>query len=683
MNILIVDDKEENLYLLEALLRGNGYNVDSARNGAEAFEKLKSGKFDLIISDILMPVMDGFQLCRKVKMDKTLRQIPFIIYTATYTGPQDEEFSKKIGADCFIQKPCEPGDLMAAIRDVMAATKGSDVDLMPKPIDDDEILKLYSERLVRKLEQKMLELEKEVKARKEVEESLLQSEERYKAVFEGAAEGILIVEHLTRDIKYVNPAMCRMLGYDEDELKHLNVNDIHPESVLDRLGSEFEAHDRESKIMFRQNLECLKKDGTIIYTDIVITPRIVIDGIPHSASFFMDVTQKKKAEDDKKKMEIQLSQSQKLEAIGRLTAGIAHDFNNIMTTIIGNAEIMLSILPKGDPMREGAEEIRDAGERASGLVSQLLAFSRKQVLQPTIMSLNETVRDMDKMLHRIIGEDIELRTILVRDLGLVEADQGQMEQVIMNLVVNAREAMLAGGKITIETANVELDEEYARSHIAVIPGPYVMMSVSDTGVGMTKEVQEHVFEPFFTTKEKRKGTGLGLSTVYGIVKQSKGNIWVYSELEKGTTFKIYLPRADRPISEKKKKDKKAEALSGSETILIVEDDEKVRKFVERVLKGYGYRVLIASNGEEAVRIAGEYEGHIDLMVTDVVMPGMGGQDLENRLKASKPGIKVLYMSGYTDDTIVHNGILEKGKIFLQKPFTIEALGRKVKEALRD
>jgi two-component system cell cycle sensor histidine kinase/response regulator CckA len=516
---------------------------------------------------------------------------------------------------------------------------------------------------------------------KKTEESLRQSEERYRAIFEGAAEGIMIIEHHTRNIKYVNPAMCRMLGYNEDELKHLTVNDIHPAYILDRLGLDFEAHDRENKTMFQQDLECLKKDGTIIYADVVITPRIIIDGSAHSASFFLDITQKKKAEDDKKKMEVQLLQSQKLEAVGRLTGGIAHDFNNILTMIIGNAEIILMGLPKGDPMREGIEEIRAAGDRASSLTSQLLAFSRKQVLQPTIMSLNETVRDTDRMLSRILGEDIEMRTILAPDLGLVEADVGQIEQVIMNLAVNARDAMPRGGKIAIETANVELDEKYARSHIAVIPGPYVMLSVSDTGVGMTKEVQEHVFEPFFTTKEKGKGTGLGLSTVYGIVKQSKGNIWVYSELGKGTTFKVYLPRAERLISEKKKKDKKAEVLTGSETILIVEDDEMVRKFVERVLKGYNYRILIAADGEEAIRIAREHEGPIDLMLTDVVMPGMNGQEIEKRLRTLRPDIKVLYMSGYTDNTIVDHGVLDKGKAFLQKPFTVDALGRKVREAL--
>jgi two-component system cell cycle sensor histidine kinase/response regulator CckA len=681
MNILIVDDKEENLYLLEALLRGNGHNVESAENGAEALETLKSGKFDLIISDVLMPVMDGFQLCRNVKKDKTLRQIPFIIYTATYTGEKDEEFAKKIGADCFIQKPCEPDDLMAAIEDVIAVAKSRDIVSIPAPVDEDEMLKLYSERLVRKLEQKMLELEQEVRIRRETEESLRQSEERYRAIFNGAAEGILIVEHHTRDIKYVNPAMCRMLGYNEDELKHLTVNDIHPAYILDRMGFDFEAHDRENKTLFQQDIECQMKDGTIIYSNVVLTPRIIIDGIPHSAAFFLDVTKRKKAEEEKKKMEEQLLQSQKLEAVGRLTGGIAHDFNNILTAIIGNAEIILATLPKGDPTRGGAEEIRSAGERAAGLVSQLLAFSRKQVLQPAIMSLNDTVHDMDKMLRRIIGEDIKLKTILAPNLDLIEADTGQIEQVIMNLVVNARDAMSRGGKITIETANAELDEEYARSHISVIPGPYVMMSVSDNGAGMTKEVQEHIFEPFFTTKEKGKGTGLGLSTTYGIVKQSKGNIWVYSELGKGTTFKVYLPCVEKQAYVKEKKGKKAGPVTGSETILIIEDDEMVRKYTERVLKGSGYRVLIAANGDEAVRIAGEHEGPIHLMLTDVVMPGMSGQEIEERLRTLRPDIKVLYMSGYTDDAIVDNGVLDKDKMFLQKPFTIDALAGKVREVL--
>jgi len=509
---------------------------------------------------------------------------------------------------------------------------------------------------------------------------IFEQEERFRAIFEGAAEGILLAETQTMKIKYTNPAMCQMLGYTEDELKHITVKDIHPPEVLDRVTSEFEIYKQENKPIFRQDIPCLKKDGTIIYTDIVTTPRIFINGIAHSATFFLDITLKKKAEKDKKEMETQLLQSQKLEAVGRLTGGIAHDFNNLLTAIIGNADIMLATLPKDTPPREGLEEIRAAGDRAAALTHQLLAFSRKQILEPVIMSLNETVYNIDKMLRRIIGEDIELRTILAPDLGLVEVDMGQLEQVIMNLAVNARDAMPEGGKLTIETANVELDEGYANNHIAVIPGRYVMLSVSDTGDGMTKEVLEQVFDPFFTTKEKGKGTGLGLSMVYGIVKQSKGNIWVYSEPGKGATFKVYLPRVEKSLK-KEKKDKKPKALTGSETILIVEDDDMVRNFTVRVLKGLGYRILIAADGQEAISISGDYQGPIHLILTDVVMPGMSGGELEEKMKVSRPGIKALYMSGYTDNAIVHHGVLDREKSFLQKPFTPDSLGRKVRERL--
>ncbi len=404
----------------------------------------------------------------------------------------------------------------------------------------------------------------------------------------------------------------------------------------------------------------------------------ILEGIAaHIGSALM----RKRAEDEREKLQAQFNQAQKLESIGQLTGGIAHDFNNLMTTVIGNSDLILADMAKDDPLREDVEYIKAAGNRAASLTRQLLAFSRKQMLEPVVMNLNDAVRDMDKMLRRMIGEDIEMETILAPDLGEVEVDENQVGQVMMNLSVNARDAMPGGGKLTIETANAELDEEYARAHISTIPGSYVMLAVSDTGLGMTKDVQEKIFEPFFTTKEKGRGTGLGLSTVYGIVKQSRGNIWVYSEPGEGTTFKIYLPRIDKPVSETDSKVKASKAPTGSETVLVVEDDEPLRKLSIKTLEKYGYTVLTAADGRTALSMCEEYKDPIHLMVTDVIMPGMNGKALANRLKVMMPDLKVLYMSGYTDKAIVRHGVLEMGIAFLQKPFTPEGLVRKVREVL--
>jgi CheY-like chemotaxis protein len=370
-----------------------------------------------------------------------------------------------------------------------------------------------------------------------------------------------------------------------------------------------------------------------------------------------------------------------MEAIGRLAGGVAHDFNNILTVIKGYSQLSLTEMKEGEPLRENIEEIKKSADRAADLTRQLLAFSRRQVMEMKVLDLNDLLRNLDKMLHRVIGEDIELATILEENLGRVETDPGQIEQVIMNLAVNARDAMSKGGKLTIETANVDLDQAYARAHVAVKPGPYVMISASDTGVGMPPEIRDRIFEPFFTTKEKGKGTGLGLSTVYGIVKQSGGNIWVYSEPEKGTTFKIYLPRVDEPFEELKEKLAKEELPRGNETILIVEDEEDVLKLAGRILSRQGYHILEASGGEEALRICKKRKEPFHLLLTDVVMPQMSGRQLEEQLSRVCQDFKVLYMSGYTDNAIVHHGILEKGLSFLQKPFTLEGLLRKVREVL--
>jgi nitrogen-specific signal transduction histidine kinase/ActR/RegA family two-component response regulator len=384
---------------------------------------------------------------------------------------------------------------------------------------------------------------------------------------------------------------------------------------------------------------------------------------------------------ERRVLEEQLRQSQKLEAIGQLAGGIAHDFNNLLTVVTGYSDLTVRQLQAADPVRRNVEEIKKAGERAASLTRQLLAFSRKQVLQPKVLNINAVISDIEKMLRRLIGEDVGLKTIIASELGSIKADPGQIEQVLMNLAINARDAMPQGGKLTIEAENVYLNDEYARQHIAVKPGPYVMLAVSDTGTGMDEKTQAHIFEPFFTTKEAGKGTGLGLSTVYGIVKQSGGNIWVYSEVGRGTTFKIYLPRVDEGAQEYKRSAEVEEIFQGTETILLAEDEEMVRKLAREVLETYGYQVLEAANGREALLICERYKEPIHLLITDVVMPEMSGRELSDRLAQLRPEIKVLYMSGYTDNAIVHQGVLDEGANFIQKPFSPHTLAQKVRTVL--
>jgi nitrogen-specific signal transduction histidine kinase/CheY-like chemotaxis protein len=383
-----------------------------------------------------------------------------------------------------------------------------------------------------------------------------------------------------------------------------------------------------------------------------------------------------------KNLEIQLRQSQKMEAIGTLAGGIAHDFNNLLTTIMGNSELALLNYRNDDPEREDLVEIKKAAQRAATLTSQLLAFSRKQVIQPKILDINDGLRDMENMLRRLIGEDIELCTVLEPELGKIHMDPGQIDQIVINLAVNARDAMPYGGKLTIETDNLNLDAEYFKNHgVEYEPGQYVMLAVSDTGIGMDGKTRSKIFDPFFTTKEKGKGTGLGLSTVYGIVKQNSGYVWVYSEPGRGSTFKIYLPRLEGYEESGIKEPALPEDLSGAEVVLLVEDDDMVRNLARKILQHNGYRVLEAQDPEEAIKISERHQESIDLMLTDVVMPGMNGNDLAKRLEPLRPEMKTIYMSGYTDRAIVKHQILEPQLHFLQKPFKPLDLACKLREVL--
>jgi len=517
------------------------------------------------------------------------------------------------------------------------------------------------------------------------------AEERYRSFIAQSSEGVSRLEidppvpitlpeeqqidrlYAGARIAECNDAMARMYGYDEArELIGTRLDDLH--NVADptnreqigaflRAGyrvsnSETREHDREGRPrVFLNNVVGFVEDGHLVR--VWGTQR--------------DVTEQRHLEE-------QFRQAQKMEAVGQLAGGIAHDFNNLLTAILGNTQLLLRELPPGDSKRGDVEEIRKASERAASLTRQLLAYSRRQMLQPEVLDLNVVVADMDKMLRRLIGEHIALVAVPAPDLGRVRADPNQIEQVIVNLAVNARDAMPDGGKLTIETANVDLDETFAQAHLGSVPGSYAMLAVTDTGAGMDASVRAHLFEPFFTTKEVGKGTGLGLATVYGIVKQSGGYISVYSEPGRGTSFKIYLPRIATP-AETAPGPQKPVAARGTETVLVVEDEPAVLTLSRRALEAQGYVVLAASDAAAALRVVERHGGTIHLLLTDVVMPGLSGRELADRLTAQRPGIRVLYMSGYPGDAVVQHGTLPSGSAFLQKPFSPDGLARKVRDVL--
>jgi len=533
---------------------------------------------------------------------------------------------------------------------------------------------------VKELRHRVQELETIEDERRRAAEALREIEERFRQVYDEAPVGYHEVDKEGRVIR-VNRRELEMLGYTEQELlghpvwKFVVEEEMTRQVIMAKIAGDVSFHETFERTYRR-------KDGTTL--PVLIEDRVISDEkgrITGIRSMIEDITERRRAEEALRKSEEQLRQWQRVEAIGRLAGGVAHDFNNLLMTIKGCSELLLGELDSGDSRREEVEEIRKAAERATALTRQLLAFGRRQVLQPQVLDLNEVVANMDRMLQRLIGEDIQLLTVLDPELWPVKVDPGQIEQVIMNLAVNARDAMRGGGKLTIETANLILDENYARRHVSVKPGPCVMLAVTDNGCGMDKETQSHLFEPFFTTKAKGEGTGLGLSTVYGIVKQSGGNIWAYSESGLGTTFKIYLPRVEETVKRYKPKLAPTVAPGGSETILLVEDEEAVRAIVSKILQNKGYTVLEAHHGHEALRICKDHQGPIHLMVTDVIMPHMSGSELAERLTSLRPELRVLFMSGYPDNAIVHHGVLGAGTSFLQKPFTLSALEGKVRDLL--
>ena len=515
----------------------------------------------------------------------------------------------------------------------------------------------------------------DISARKEAEKARVVAENKYRTLVEQVAAISYIAElGLQSDWLYVSPQIEAITGYSQEEwlansrdwMRHIPKEDhvvIEGAEAASLRGERFQAEYR-----------IVRKDGSVIWVSDTAVVVSGSDSHPVREGIIVDIT-------ERKLLENQLQQSRRMEAVGRLAGGIAHDFNNLLTIIKGYAELALQRSGIQPDLRADVMQIENASERATTLIRQLLAFSRRQVLQPKVIDINAIVLGLDKLLARLMGEHIEMATNCGANVGNVKADPAQVEQVIMNLVVNARDAMPKGGRLTVETINVDLDSTYARDHVSVKPGPYVMLAVSDTGMGMSPETVAHIFEPFFTTKESGQGTGLGLSTVYGIVKQSGGYIWVYSEPGKGTTFKVYLPRVQEVAESKPEATKIPAMRRGSETVLLVEDENAVRELTSMILKANGYLVLPAQDAQEAERFSRDHSGEIHLLLTDLMMPGVSGRELARRITARHPRARVLYMSGYTDNVLAQGGVLEDGVSFLQKPFTPASLAQKVRDVL--
>jgi PAS domain S-box-containing protein len=670
--ILIVDDNEDSLYYLQALLGSSGYDVHPARNGAEALECALAAPPDLIISDILMPVMDGFALCQRWRCEPRLAPIPFVFYTATYTDSKDREVGLTAGADEFLIKPMEPAALLQVVRDLLRRKEaGSLPDRASSAVEENVFLREYNAALVRKLEQKLEALDAACA-------KLEEGERRFRSVVEGAPEGIIV--QADDFIRYVNPPALKMFGAEiPGQLQGQSFSGrIHPDYrpiVEERIRELRE----EWRVISDIEEQFLRLDGTFFYVEVTTAP-FNFEGCLGTIVFFRDITQRKQADESMKKLARQIHQAQKLEAVGKLAGGIAHDFNNLLMVIRSNAETLQERLPPENGLQEIIQRVMKAVDRTAGLTRQLLAFSSRQVFSPAVLDMNVLANETANMLKRLIREDIELRISLAEPLWAIKADPDQIVQVLMNLCVNARDAMPQGGKLTIATGNATVAEREMEKRAFAEPGEYVTLSVSDTGTGISKDVQERMFEPFFTTKDNSKGTGLGLSTVYGIVKQSGGFIVVDTELGRGTCFTVYLPREAGAVGSALVAQAE-ERLQGAGTLLLVEDEESLRESLRDYLDTLGYTVLAAESGQQALALVGAYDGRIDLVITDVVMPKVNGRELSEILLRQRPGLKTLFMSGYPSDPTLRHGVAEDSVAFLQKPFSMSTLGRKVRELI--
>jgi two-component system, cell cycle sensor histidine kinase and response regulator CckA len=775
MRVLLVDDDSQNRKRMRAALQSARHETVEAADGIEALETLHAQDVDAVVSDVLMPRMDGYRLCREIRRSQKHSRLPLIVHSSTFTSDADEHAALSAGADRFIRRP--------ASADVIVQALSETVGSFPRPVPSlppPEIARLreYNEDLVRRLEEKTGELEvserrtrelvdlapigifrstpdgrfasanaalarllgyegpadllgldirkdlyfeesdrdrwideighggaiatemrvkrrngspiwvaldarviagddgetayfegfvRDADERRRVEDEMRASEARYRILFESNPQPMWVFDEKTFAFLAVNEAACSHYGYGREEFLRMTLRDIRPRedvpAFLDFLASRGE-DGRESGVWRHR-----KKDGSQIEV-LVSSHALVFDGRYAQLVLAQDVT-------ERRQLELEMRHAQKMEAVDRLAGGVARDFNDLLAAILAYTHLLATRFRDDEPGRQDVDEIRKAGGRAASLTRQLLAFCREQTLHPQVFDLRDVVRGMEPILHRLVGEDIELTTDLAVTPATVRADPGQIEQVLVSLVVNARDAMPEGGALRIETASPGPGEGVPGAP----PGPVAVLSVIDSGAGMDSRVVEHLFEPFFTTKEPGRGSGLGLATSYGIIRQSGGSLLVRSEPGDGSTFQVCLPRVDVPATGAPLTAGRHALPRGSETVLIVEDDEPVVRLVRAILESHGYRLLAAPTADAALEIARTHQGPIDLLVTDLVTPGMRGPVLARRLWELRPDVKALFTSGYTDAAVVSHGLLDEERSFLQKPFTPTALLRKVREVL--
>ena len=685
--ILVVEDSPTQAVELQMLLESAGFQVDVARDGARGLELCKGVDYDVVLSDVVMPAMDGYELCKRLKTERKTMHVPVLLLTSL-SDPMDIIRGLECGADNFLTKPYDGAYLIGRVRRLLEnralrgdrkVSLGVDVLLMGKQFTINSEKEQMLDLLLSTFEEVLRSRQREYEARLN-EESLRESQRFLQSALDALSRQIAIIDG-SYNIRAINASFREFAiqnGWNPaQQLEGSNYFD----SWLSTIGTR--EHAAKVQAGLQSVLSGQQSTFTLEYSlQVKSSTRyfaMCVARFQERGDFLLAVEHEDVT--GRKQLERQFHHAQKMDAIGQLAGGVAHDFNNLLTVIRSYGDLLMEEFASGSQQRGDLEQILKATDTASSLTKQLLAFGRQQMVKLEVLDLNLIIADLEKMLRRLIGEDIEYATVL-QPLGHVEADSGQVQQILMNLVINARDAMPSGGKLTVETKNIQLDEAYSISHNGIATGRYASIEVTDTGSGMSADVQARIFEPFFTTKEVGKGTGLGLSTVYGIVQQCRGHIWVYSEIDRGTTFKIYLPCVEQPLTGTNLSSAPAPA-GAHETLLVVEDNAAVRAVLCRVLKDAGYVVLDACDAVQATAICESHTGPIHLLLSDVVMPGVSGPELAVELMGKRRDMKVLFMSGYSGSAITRHGVLREGLTFLQKPFSPGSVTRAVRAALAD